>query len=156
MKITAVNKDGERFEGVISDLDSEPIGKLSDTYLPEREIKRMIDNLNISPEAKNLLEEISLSTIQVGKYLLNIGKRILGLICKLFKEYPKASFGVIIGVVISALISTVPVIGFLLGPFLPLIVAAFALVGAWDDIQDQQLKREIDKRIAEHFYLKTI
>jgi len=92
-------------------------------------IKRLIDKLDISADAKSLLYTFSKATIKVGEYVIKIGRKIIDCVCLAYREFPKATFGIVFGGILGALISAIPFIGVFLGPFVTPILMALGLVG---------------------------
>ena len=149
-------KTGSEFNLQVNDIDKNFIDRMSDLQLTNKSIDKMISGLEISSDAKLLLSKISETAIQVGSYIVNIGRKIIDSVCWVYKEYPSATFGLVCGAVIGGLIASIPIIGFVLGPlFLPL-AAAFGLAkGVTEDLKDKQLSREIAKIRAEFAPLKA-
>lgn len=141
-------------------------GKESDLELPESEksfleavknldmsdsaVKRMIDRLNISADAKSLLYSLSKATIIVGERIAKVGRKLLDYVCKLVKEFPNAAFGLILGGVAGALFSAIPGLGWLLGPLVSSILMLVGFVGGVVlDFQDKMLTRKIAATVTE-------
>lgn len=113
-------------------------------------IKRMIDNLKISADAKSLLYALTKVTIKAGEYIINIGRKIIDLVCSTFKEFPMATFGTVCGAIIGMLISSVPILGLIIGPIVtPLLMALGLAGGVFFDMQDKMLQRKITRKVAE-------
>lgn len=118
--------------------------------MSDEAIKKSIDKLNISADAKSLLYTLSKATIKAGEYIIKIGRKILDAVCHVFNKFPMATFGIVFGGVAGALISSIPIIGQLLGPIVTPILSALGLVGGlFLDFQDKMLEREIARKVAE-------
>lgn len=118
--------------------------------MSDEAIKRMIDKLNISADAKSLLYTLSKATIKVGEYIIKIGRKILDAVCYTFKEFPMATFGTVFGGIVGALITSIPFLGQILGPIVTPILMALGLVGGLVlDFQDKILERKIARKVAE-------
>lgn len=118
--------------------------------MSDEAIKRTIDKLNISADAKSLLYTLSKVTIRAGEYFIKIGRKILDVVCHTIKEFPMATFGTVFGGIVGALISSIPILGQVLGPIVSPILVALGLVGGLVfDIQDKILERKIAKKVAE-------
>jgi len=145
MKIEGTDPDtGETYTAEAENVDSSFVESLLNFDMSDEAIRRMIDNLNLSADAKSLLYAFSKATIKAGEYVINIGRKIIDLIGQLFKEYPSATFSVIFGAIVGFLISTIPIIGVVLGPIVTPLVLAFGLVGGLiQDVQDKNLARKI-------------
>jgi len=153
MKIKGVNPEtGEVYESETIDVSSEFIESMSDFELSDDRIKRMIDNLNISADAKSMLYTFSKATIRAGEYVLKIGRKIIDFICLTFKQYPHASFATIFGGIVGFLLSAIPVIGVVLGALTSAILIA---IGYISDIQEESLKRKIAEIASKFSPLKA-
>jgi len=145
MKIFAENpKTGEKYEAQADNADKNFIGSMSQFSLSDDVIKSMIDNLNVSADTKSLLYSFSKVTITAGKFILKIGKKIIDFICKLFNEFPSATFGVIFGAIAGFLVASIPIIGVVFGPlFTPIAMALGLLGGLKEDVKDKALARKV-------------
>jgi nucleoside permease NupC len=118
--------------------------------MSDAEIKKSIDGLNISADAKQFLYTFSKATIQAGEFVLKIGRKIIDFVCMVYREHPGATFGLIFGAIAGFLIAAIPIIGFVLGPlFTPIAMALGLVVGAVDDLKDKELSRKIQTINAE-------
>lgn len=118
--------------------------------MPESFVKRTIDGLNISADAKALLYTLSKTTIVVGERVLKIGRKILDYACKVFKEFTNTAFGLVLGGVAGALFAAIPGLGQLLGPIIsPILVFLGFLGGVFLDFKDKMVSRQIATHVAE-------
>ncbi len=158
MKIFGVNPaTGEEFVDEIEDLTEESILDFFDIDLSDESLKRKINNLNISADAKSFLFAIATGTIQVGQKIFKIGKKILDVIFKALADFPNMAIGAIICITLSMLISSIPIIGFLFGSFLgPLLIAFGIVIGTLEDLKNMALQRRITKTVADFEKLKTV
>lgn len=118
--------------------------------MSDEAVKRMIDKLDISADAKSLIYTLSKATIKVGEYVIKLGRKILDVVCHTFREFPKTTFGMIFGGIVSALISSIPFLGVVLGPLVtPILVAVGLIGGLFLDFQDKVLEHKIARKIAE-------
>ena len=100
-------------------------------------INKRIERLDVSADMKVILSSLVDTTIEVGGKLIDIGARIIAFVFELAKAYPGVAFGVVAALVLSFLISSIPVIGPLLSPVLtPLLLIAGIGLGALDDLTD--------------------
>lgn len=157
MNITGINPEtGEVFEAEASDVTSEFIKKMSEFEMSEAGIKKLIDNLDISADAKAILHRISSVTIRAGEFVLRIGKKILDYVCSILNAFPTATFAMVFGAIIGYLIASIPILGVVLGPVVTPILMALGLVfGAKDDINNSSLARKIAEANAQFSELKT-
>jgi hypothetical protein len=145
MKIKGENPEtGEEYEAEADHVDDSFVDSMLNFKLTDEDIKRLIDNLNISADAKSLLYAFSKATIRAGQFVLKIGRKIIDFVCLLFKEYPSATFGMIFGAIVGFLVSSIPVLGMVLGPIATSIAMALGLVlGLKEDLKDKALVRRV-------------
>lgn len=155
MQITA-NDAKESFSGDARLLDDDAITELNTCEFTREQVRRVIDNLNVSADAKVWLHSILEKSIEVaaatGKIVIWIGRKILDIVLFLLREFPNATFGVILGLVVGHLIGLIPIIGFLMGPLVGAILAAFGLLqGVAQDMRDQDIRRRVVESIHSQF-----
>jgi hypothetical protein len=123
--------------------------------LSEESLKKRIDALAISADAKSVLFTIAKTTIRVGSMVLKIGRKVLDIITNLLTEFPLASTGAIFGAIFGYLITSVPIIGLIFGPFLGALAIAFGFAaGAIHDWGNKALERRIMSSVASFETLK--
>lgn len=121
----------------------------------EEALKKRLDALAISADAKSVLFTIAKSSIRVGTMVVKIGRKVLDVITTVLTEFPGASTGVIFGAVFGLLVSSIPVIGLVLGPFLgPLAIAFGFAAGAMQDFGNKALERRVMSKVAAFDALK--
>lgn len=126
------------------------IQEMASLELSDKQIQRVIDNLNISADAKSALYGLSKVVISAGGYVLRLGRKIIDFIANIYKEFPNASFGLIFGAIAGFLITAIPLIGAFIGAFVGPILMAYGLVmGINNDIQDKALARRIAEANAQ-------
>ncbi|MCY4670162.1 MAG: hypothetical protein OXC29_19520 [Rhodococcus sp.] len=153
MQITAKDTG---FSGDAQLLDDDAIAELNTCDFTREQVRRVIDNLNVSADAKVWLHSIMEKSIEVatatGKIVIWIGRKILDIVLFLLREFPNATFGVIFGLVVGHLIGLIPIIGFLGGPLAGAILAAFGLLqGVAQDMREQDIRRRVAERIQSQF-----
>lgn len=137
-------ESGEEYEAEVGDVDAEFVVSMSDFDMADDDIKRFIDNLNISADIKSLLYSFTKATIRAGKYIIKIGRKIIDYVISLCKAYPNVTVGAIFGAVVGYLISAIPIIGVVLGPlFTPIAIAIGIVIGIKEDLKDKDLERKI-------------
>lgn len=97
------------------------------TAEPLRKIRRRIEDLPLSADIKALLLDLAQITVQAGRAVLQIGRKILTVVFDILGRFPNTTFGVVVSVAISLMIGSVPFIGALLAPFLGPLLVAFGL-----------------------------
>lgn len=151
MKVKGVDPNtGKEVEIEIKNPESSFLEEMRNFDMSDEAIRRMIDRLSISADAKSLLYTASKATIKVGEYIIKIGRKILDVVCQTFKEFPMATFGLVFGGIAGALISSIPILGIVLGPIISPIFMLIGLAGGLVlDYQDKLLERKIISKVAE-------
>lgn len=110
------------------------------------EFRRIIDNLEIPAEAKALLTELLNFTIKAGTVVLEVGKKVIEVVKVLAAKFPNITAGIIIAVVLSFLVSCIPI----LGPMLSWICTPlFLLVGVGAGILKEYEHTDLGKALKE-------
>ena len=123
--------------------------------LSEDSLKKRIDALAISADAKSVLFTIAKTTIRVGSMVLKIGRKVLDITINILTEFPMATTGTIFGAIFGYLITSVPVIGFIFGPFFGTLAIALGFAaGAMQDLGNKALERRIRSSVASFETLK--
>ena len=159
MRITA-HSNGADFSEDARLLDEDAIAELNTCEFTREQVRRLVDNLNVSADAKFKLHSISDASIEVmtaaGKVVIWIGRKILDIVVFLTREFPNAVFGVIFGFVVGHLIGLIPIIGFLIGPLIQTILAAFGLVhGGAQDLREKDIQRRVAEICRQFTALQT-
>ena len=158
MRIDAQNPEsGRKFSGVANDLDENIIDDFFNSFnLSDEEIRSWISRLDISADAKSILYKIAKATIRAGQFVIKIGRKILEIVSFLLREYPKATLWLILGAVVGTLVTSIPIIGIVIGPLFTTLttVAGFAM-GAWEDIKDKNMKRKMREEMVMFDKLRT-
>lgn len=117
--------------------------------LSEEALKKRIDALPISADAKSLLFTLAKTTIRVGSMVVKIGRKVLDIVAAILAEFPMASTGTIFGAVFGYLVTSVPIIGFVLGPFIGALAIALGFaVGAIQDLANKALEHRIRSSVV--------
>jgi hypothetical protein len=123
--------------------------------LSEDSLKKRINSLAVSADIKSVLFTIAKTTIRVGSLVVKIGRKVLDIITKILAEFPMASTGMIFGAVFGYLVSSIPIIGFVFGPFVGAIAIAFGFaLGAMQDIGNKALERRVRSAVVSFDVLK--
>lgn len=151
MKVSGVDPNsGKEIEIEIQNPEIGFFESMRNVEMSDEAIKRMIDNLGVSADAKSLLYTVSKVTIKVGEFIVNIGRKILDVVCYTFREFPKTTFMSVFGGIVGMLISSIPFLGIILGPLVtPILVALGMVAGLTLDFQDKLLENKILRRVAE-------
>lgn len=121
----------------------------------KRVLRDQIERLSISADAKALLNDLLDVVIEVGGRVIAAGRQILAFIFGLVRRFPNTTFGVIVAMVVSSLITSIPLLGLILGPLLSPLLLAFGLVaGAIADLKDAPLRARVAD-LERHFASAT-
>jgi len=141
MIINATNPEtGEKIEIDAPDLSQDELESLIKSYKTVDEIHRYLNNLDISADAKILLSKILNTTMKVGGKIIEIGKKVLEIIIDLAGKYPNTTFGLVAALLVTALVSSIPLFGYLFGLFISPLLIAFGLVAGFSaDMKDSSI-----------------
>jgi len=124
--------------------------------LNDEQIRLKIDQMNVSADVKALLYSFSKATLRAGKAIVKIGRKIVDILFSLMRAFPNVAFGVIFGLVVGALVASIPVIGFVLGSLATTIAVAFGFVmGAKADMEAGDLGKRVEAVLAEFAPLRA-
>lgn len=145
MQIEGTNPEtGETITAEAPGLTSSILSAIADLNVSDERIREIIDQLDVSADAKSALYAVSKVTLKAGQVIVKIGRKILDIIVALFEEFPNAGFGAIFGAIIGFLISTIPIFGQILGPIItPILMSLGLVIGAVTDIHDSNLAKKI-------------
>lgn len=117
--------------------------------LSEDALKKRISALAISADAKSVLFTVAKTTIRVGHVVIKIGRKVLDIITKILADFPMASTGAVFGAIFGYLVTSVPIIGFVFGPFVGTLAIALGFaVGAIQDLGNKALERRIEASLV--------
>ncbi|MFY0648861.1 hypothetical protein [Sulfitobacter geojensis] len=117
--------------------------------LSEEALKKRIDALAISADVKSVLFTISKTTIRVGSLVVKIGRKVLDIVTTILTEFPMTTTGTIFGAIFGYLVTSVPIIGMIFGPFVATLAIAFGFAtGAMQDMGNKALERRIRSSMA--------
>jgi hypothetical protein len=147
MKLIGVNPEtGDEFQTESTSISSDFLKLLADFEMSEEGVKRLIDGLDISADAKLLLLKFSKATITAGEYVVKLGRKIIDIVCTIYKAFPETSFQVIFWSIVGFLVSTIPIIGAVLGPvFTPILIAFGVYNGLMADVENETLKKTVSQ-----------
>lgn len=121
----------------------------------KRRLRTQIERLNISADAKAILNDVLEVAVDVGGQVISAGRQIIAFILDLVQKFPNTAFGLIVAMVISSLISSIPFLGAVLGPLMaPLLIAFGLAAGAVADLRDAPLRSRV-ATLEQHFLLMT-
>ncbi|TNC74921.1 hypothetical protein [Rubellimicrobium roseum] len=103
---------------------------------PRRDLSAALDRLPVSADAKALLHDLAKVTFTIGRQVLAIGRKIVAFALSLAKTFPNTIFGIILGVVVTMLVGSIPLVGALLASMVgPLLLAFGITMGAINDMR---------------------
>lgn len=110
-----------------------------------RTLHGKIERLNVSADTKALLMNIALITLNVGGKTLAFGRKVLSFVFDLAVKFQNVAFGVIIALVLSAVLASIPLLGPAIAALLTPIMLAFGIArGAMQDFKEASLRSEVD------------
>ena len=116
----------------------------------DRQIAAYIEQLNISADAKVQLGKLARVTTDVGRKVMRVGRRILEVVLTLLRRFPGISLGVIFSLVVTALLSSIPVLGSVLGPIAGSLGLALGVgLGTYVDLRNPELAARVDALVEE-------
>ncbi|KAA1193935.1 hypothetical protein F0M18_00365 [Pseudohalioglobus sediminis] len=156
MQVKATHPEtGETITVEISEKQYSDLEELKKDRTSRSKLQSYIDNLDIPADAKNLISRILDISISIGSTIIRLGQRIIEFVVYIVSRFPNATFGVIFGLLLGALVATIPLVGSLLGAFVMPISAAFGLAsGYMDDIRDNALKAKVGEAVEAFSPLK--
>ncbi len=152
MKVSGIADDtGEAVTQEISDVSAEELQSMASLGLSPGELKAKIDNLAISADAKALLFQVATKVIRVGETVIKIGQKILENVLEIVKAYPNTSFGVVFGAIAGTLVSSIPVVGWVLGPLVaPILILLGMSAGAVLDFKDKAAEIHVKASLVQY------
>lgn len=144
---------GREFSGVAEGLDEATINGFFNRFdVSDEGLRRWIGGLRFSADNKAILYNISTTTIRAGEYVIKIGRKILEVIYSLVRKFPRATFWTLMGGVLGWLATSIPIIGFVIGP---LVMALGLAKGVYEEIKDAAMKQAMRESMAGFEALRT-
>ena len=150
MKVEAVNpKTGATISSNVPEEQAAALQELGKERIGEKKLRSYLDGLGLSEDNKVIINELSDVALTVGGQSIKLGRRIVDIAVVLQIQFPRATFGLIVGLVVSILITAIPILGSVLGGIItPIAVAAGVGLGFVADIQNNKLYRKITDATA--------
>ena len=140
---------GKTIQVEIPDENLEALQVLAQDRVSDSKLQSYIDNLDLPADAKALIASILKTAVRVGEMVIRIGKKIVEIVLMIASKFPNATFGLVLGLIVGALVASIPLIGGLLGAFVLPIAAAFGLAtGYVNDVRDQSLAKKVAEASA--------
>ncbi|MBR7799007.1 hypothetical protein [Undibacterium fentianense] len=121
------------------------------TVTNDDEVRANINNMEISADAKAMLYAFSKTTLKIGHAIVKIGRKILDFIFVLMRAFPNISFAIILALVLSALVASIPLLGAIFGT---MAAKLLLLVGVIKGAEQDFLSGDMENRIhslVDHF-----
>ncbi|MBB4615754.1 hypothetical protein [Novosphingobium taihuense] len=110
-----------------------------------RQIVRKLDQLALSADAKILMGELLETTTEVAARLCYVGRSIVAFVFDLTKRFTNTTLGVLVGMTVTALVGSIPLLGIVLSPLVGPLLAAFTITaGALADMRNGTMDRQIE------------
>jgi len=111
----------------------------------QRSLRSKIENLPISADGKSLLMDLAEITLKVSGKLIAIGRKILAFALDLAHKFQNVIFGVLIALLLSVVLATIPLLGPAIAALLTPIMLAFGIAkGALEDFRNMGVQTELD------------
>jgi hypothetical protein len=125
--------------------------------LPLRKIEEMLDRTDLSADTKSIVLDLANRTIVVAGQIIEIGRKIVSFAIELAKTIPNTLFGVALALVMTALISGIPIFGALLAGLLKSILLIFGIAqGALADMRSGDLGSRIENLLVQFAPLRDL
>jgi hypothetical protein len=122
-----------------------------------RKIEEMLDRTDFSADTKSIVLQVASRTIVVAGQIIQIGRKIVSFALELAKTIPNTLFGVALALVMTALISGIPIFGALLAGLLKSILLIFGIAqGALADMRSGELGSRIENLLAQFAPLRDL
>jgi hypothetical protein len=110
-----------------------------------RELGRQLDHLFLPADAKVLMGRLLETTADVGGRMIEVGRSILTFVFDLMKRFPGTTLGAVVGLTVTSLVGSIPLLGLVLGPLVGPLLAAFMITtGALSDMRNSTIERQIE------------
>ena len=122
--------------------------------LPEEKLIQAIKNLNLAPELKLILTKLTKLVIKIGNFVLKLGIIILEFFLFFLKKYPNTSVTILLAIVLTVFIHSIPIIGQLIAPiFFTVFLTIGVPLSFITDLKNQkeyaQIKKEIQRLLQQ-------
>jgi hypothetical protein len=125
--------------------------------LPLHKIEEMLDRTDFSADTKSIVLDVANRTVVVAGQIIEIGRKIVSFALELAKTIPNTLFGVALALVMTALISGIPIFGALLAGLLKSILLIFGIAqGALADMRSGDLGSRIENLLAQFAPLRDL
>lgn len=110
-----------------------------------RELQSQLNHLALSADAKVLMGQLLDTTADVAGRIIEVGRRILSFVLEMLRRYPATALGAVVGLTVTMLVGSIPLLGIILGPLVGKLTAAFLITsGALADMRNGAIERQIE------------
>lgn len=95
--------------------------------MEKEELKNRVNALDLSAKAKALLWSLVDRVVVLGGHLWKLGQKVVEMVIGVVEQFPSASVAAVAGLTLKALLDSIPLIGWLLGPVVGTIAAVLLL-----------------------------
>lgn len=150
MKVEAVNpRTKEKISMRLSAGEAAKLRDLDKERVSENQLDAFLDQLKQSKATQAMLTELKKVTVLAEGQTIQLGRRVIEIAVALQQQFPCATFGVIVGLVVSILVTAIPILGTVIsGVVTPVAVIVGLAVGAGFDIRDKALYKKITEATA--------
>ena len=111
-----------------------------------RVLKDRIERFEISADAKSLLLDVAELTFHVGGKVVAFGRKILAFVIDLATRFQNVLFGIMIALVLSVVLASVPLLGPAIAAILTPLMLAFGIGRrALEDFRNSAVQGEIEQ-----------
>ncbi len=149
MKIQLIHPlTGETVQMELDEATPQRLAELLAPQASQTRVRQQVDNLPYRRDVKAILGELAAMTLKLGGVVLHVGRKLLELVFALVQRYPNTSCYTLIEYALGSLISSIPLLGWLLGWLvLPLFTALGLAIGGWSDLKTQQQVQQLQEQI---------
>lgn len=147
MKMVDVQGYHPDFEGFMSgranEAEADDLRRFCKSPASRKSLGRAIEALGLSPEMKSYLKSLCDAAVKVGKRVLPVGRKMVEVLIEGIQRYPNTAAGIVIGGILGALATMIPLIGCLLGWLTPVLMSIGGGLGFLEDLKDARARREL-------------
>jgi hypothetical protein len=156
MKVEAV--DPTTGEKISADLTPEQVAgleNLDQERMSDSKLNTYINDMNLSAGEKAFILDMKTATLRSGEKTIQVGRRVIEIAVALQAQFPLTTFGLIVGLVTSILIASIPILGSILGGVVTPIAITIGLAwGFSEDFKDKALYQKFTDATAKFDRLK--
>ncbi len=115
MKVHFVGPDGMTTDIDVGDITPEDLAARLAPTVGEARLKALLASLKLSRSVKDRLLLVKKCTLKLGKRVIHVGIKVLELIVLIAMQFREIPVALLIGTILYLLLSSIPIIGHLLG-----------------------------------------